>query len=130
MALAVVVPMLRVPAVVLSRLLPLTVPVVEILSAPTSMAPKPVVMLPPFKIPVPVMAVDTESLVSTKATSWPSSRLSSAALRVTPFSIRVEAAEPVRVRLPVALQISGTGKELVARAIHDLSPRAEKPLSR
>jgi hypothetical protein len=75
---AVVVPILRAPADALSsnevsiEVVPCTVPVVVMLSAPVSMAPKPEDIAPAFRVPVPVMAVATASLMSTRAASWPS----------------------------------------------------------
>ncbi len=54
------------------------VPEVVIVSTPTSIEPKPEVIEPESRAPVPVMAVATASLVSTRAASLPSRRSSSA----------------------------------------------------
>jgi hypothetical protein len=89
----------RAPAVERSRSLPKTLPEVVMLSAPTLMAPKLAVMLPASRVPVPVIAVLTASLVSTRAASLPSRRLSSVASRVTPFRTMVELPLPVKVRV-------------------------------
>ena len=78
-------------------------PVVVILSAPVSMAPKPLLMEPEPKAPVPVIAVLTASLVSTRAASLPSSRLNSVASTVTALRTKVELLLPVTVRVPVLL---------------------------
>ena len=106
---AVEAPMFRAPLVVRSsdwvstEVVPCTVPVVVILSAPVSMAPKPLLMEPEPKAPVPVIAVLTASLVSTRAASLPSSRLNSVASTVTALRTKVELLLPVTVRVPVLL---------------------------
>lgn len=99
---ALVLPKVRAPEVERSKLLAETVPVVVMLSAPVSIAPKPEVIEPASRAPVPVIAVATASLVSTKAASWPSKRASSAALMVTAFKTMVELELPVRVRVSKA----------------------------
>ena len=66
---AFVLPKVRAPAVERSKLLANIVPVVVMLSAPVSIAPKPEVIEPASRAPVPVIAVATASLVSTRAAS-------------------------------------------------------------
>ena len=65
------------PAPVFTPVVPLTVvPVIVLLVA---IVPKPDAMLPDANAPVPVIAVLTASLVSTRAASLPSRRLNSVA---------------------------------------------------
>ena len=104
--------LVRVPAVLMSTpfswiavvklpVPPATVPVVVMLSAPVSMAPKPEVIEPAPKAPVPVMAVATASLVSTRAASLPSRRLNSTSVTVTPLMLKTFPAALVTLRRPV-----------------------------
>jgi hypothetical protein len=75
------------------------------LSAPVSIEPKPEVIDPVPRAPVPVIAVLTASLVSTNAASLPSNLLNSVASTVMPFKTKTELLLPVAVSVPVALPI-------------------------
>lgn len=54
-------------------------------SVPMSIAPKPLVILPALRAPVPVIAVATASFVSTSAAFLPSNKLNSPAAIVAPL---------------------------------------------
>lgn len=84
---------------------PVIVPVVVMLSVPTSIGPKPEVILPALRTPVPMIAVATASFVSISTASLPSSLLSSVAVIVTPSKTIVERSLPVRVSVPVTFPI-------------------------
>ena len=78
---------------------PLIAPEV-IVSAPMSIAPKPEVIEPAFRAPVPVIAVLTASLVSTRAASLPSNLSSSAdEMVVAPV---VMSFEPIARAVPIS----------------------------
>ena len=71
-----------------------------IVSAPMSIAPKPEVIEPVFRAPVPVIAVLTASLVSTRAASLPSSLSSSAEEMVAP-EVTMSLA-PILIAVPIS----------------------------
>jgi len=77
--------------------------VVPVIVAALLIVPKPEVIDPALRAPVPVIAVATASLTSTRAVSRLSSRLNSVALTVIPLITKLEALEPVTVTAPVAL---------------------------
>ena len=65
--------------------------------------PKPEAIDPLARAPVPVMAVVTASVTSSKAASLPSRRLSSVVSSITPLKTKVVPELPVRVIAPVVL---------------------------
>ena len=89
-------------------LAPVLIPVVPFMvvpdmELPVEIVPKPEAIEPLARAPVPVMAVVTASLTSTRAVSLPSSRLNSVALTVIPFRMKVELLLPTTARVPVKL---------------------------
>ena len=118
---AFVLPRVKAPALVRSRSLAKTEPVVVMLSAPVSIEPKPEVMEPEFKAPVPVMAVVTASFVSTRAPSLVSKRLSSAA------EIKVPALSIMFVKPPPALMILMAAPTESSASELSMTKEASKP---
>ena len=87
---------------------PELIPVVPLIVVPVivlavAIVPKPEAIEPTVRAPVPVIAVVTASVVSTRAVSLVSSRLNSVALTVAPFKIKLELELPVMVTAPVEL---------------------------
>ncbi len=88
-----------------------TIPVVVMLSAPTSIAPNPEVIDPEFRAPTPIIADATASLVSRSAASFPSSLPNSVAEMVSPPTVTSFEPRAIAVSISVSERSSAVRKD-------------------